>query len=569
MSDPFRPSEMAIRLQKYHRRCELLFVDTPTPRDDVFEVNRRNAEAWHRKTDEMWLASLKNEDVFSSQARKKVSDHVKENLAQIVYRNEDEQRKGLGKKAENALKEHLDILGPVARRVCTNWLSDQEAPPTPMQDRVEDEALSANSITESRSPILPCSLDKSIIVASTVTAPSFVVDEPDQSLVVTNEHQDVIRHVEPAEPSASTPSTQNNRRPRSLDTEPLQPNKSKRRFVSDVPLTDKTITLYQVENGPKDYVIEHFGGIPYVLECAEHGKEFHVRGAINSAQTHLRTPEHYDTANNPDISLTWDKVIAKLGKRVLYCTLYDAKRNNAFVLGKQNVRNGQSTRTRSSLTAIADDNTDAAPNSSRTRSVTRLRQYNARPIEGPVGNSVNIADGTSANETSKVFYNRTAGTDYASPEERRSLITAGKQAIRRPVAVAPDVRFPACDGLPRYEEPYRPSDNGPDLDHHGDHMEVDCRTINDSADSSDSTGYYLPFVRSTFQLGSTNYDSHLHREVEDLSMSDGAQAGPSSRSAVVKSEERSKARVQARNAAEVAYSRILADPPSAATSDLG
>ncbi|KAL6917384.1 hypothetical protein FSST1_008879 [Fusarium sambucinum] len=646
MGDSFGPSQKAIQPQKYPRRQSQV-VDTPTARDDIYKAELKAAKSRCSEAYQVLLAAPDNGDADYLNACQKDVERATAHFTQVARRIHQERLDIQEKIEELELRERVYKARPgVARRVCTNYLADPEAPPIPVQDQVEGEALSANTIPESRSSPLPGSPGQLSIAKSLVTTPPPAVNQPGHPLALTNEQEDVIQ---PAEPSASTPSAHDNRRPRSSDTEPLHPNKRKRRVVSDVSLTDETITLNEVENGPKDYYIVYLDGIPQD----------------------------------------------------------DANRNNDFVLAKQNAGNGQSTRYRqsarnkrptrksASLAAIADDNTDTAPNTGRARPATidtepqpgevwettyddgknnavlilpwkcsnrhgipdwvkavedtdlintypscyryapnsktwewaigyRLcttkgssrkypviyfddeytknhnigweplsvlkpynprnsvvpyktladeylrerggpRRRNAQPTEGPVSNGVNITGDTSANEGFEVSYNRTSGTDYASPEERQSSITAGKQAIRCPVTVAPRVPFPDHDGLPGYEEPCRSSDERPAFNCHGDYMGVDSLAINGSADISGSTDSCMLFVSSTFQL-STNLDGYSYRGVEDLSVSDGAQAGPSSRSAVVKSEKRFKAIVQARDATAVAYDNILAGLPSTSTS---
>ncbi|KAM0497436.1 hypothetical protein ACHAP8_006928 [Fusarium lateritium] len=688
MGDSFGPSQKAIQPQKYPRRQSQV-VDTPTARDDIYKAELKAAKSRCSEAHQVLLAAPDNGDADYLNACQKDVERATAHFTQVARRIHQERLDIQEKIEELELRERVYKARPgVARRVCTNYLADPEAPPIPVQDQVEGEALSANTIPESRSSPLSGSPGQLSIAKSLVTTPPPA----------------------PAEPSASTPSAHDNRRLRSSDTEPLHPNKRKRRVVSDVSLTDETITLNEVENGPKDYYIVYLDGIPYVLVCKEHGIIFRREGiikdgdgVINSAQNHLRKHKNKD----PHSKLTYRTVIATFGIRVLDCSQDDANRNNDFVLAKQNAGNGQSTRYRqsarnkrptrksASLAAIADDNTDTAPNTGRARPATidtepqpgevwettyddgknnavlilpwkcsnrhgipdwvkavedtdlintypscyryapnsktwewaigyRLcttkgssrkypviyfddeytknhnigweplsvlkpynprnsvvpyktladeylrerggpRRRNAQPTEGPVSNGVNITGDTSANEGFEVSYNRTSGTDYASPEERQSSITAGKQAIRCPVTVAPRVPFPDHDGLPGYEEPCRSSDERPAFNCHGDYMGVDSLAINGSADISGSTDSCMLFVSSTFQL-STNLDGHSYRGVEDLSVSDGAQAGPSSRSAVVKSEKRFKAIVQARDATAVAYDNILAGLPSTSTS---
>ncbi|KAG8671947.1 hypothetical protein FPOAC2_05310 [Fusarium poae] len=485
MSDPVGSTEKAIQLQNYHRRWQSQVDNTATPRDDLYEAKLKDRKARHGEAYKTWLAGLSNGDVVSSNTCQKDFDRATADLGQFACRQHQER---LEKRQEDGLREHLDILGlSFSVKVYTKWLADNHAPPTPVQDQVEEEVLAANT----------------------------------------------------------TPSTH-----------------------TETPPTNKTIMFKQLYNGgkpAKQYVIEEFRGDWYIVECEEHEKKFHVPHPLNSAQNHLRHWEHHETANKK-LSIPYTKVISVLGTRVTGCTKELAEKNNAIVLGLPPISSGQPTRTRPSPIANADDNsdddTDIVQNSSRTRRESnvpfkaQVEKYlpecgrrNSK-IGGPIGNNINVADESSTNGSSEALYNCPADTNQPSPEERRSSITAGKQVIQGPVAVSSDIPFTDYDGLPGGEELRQARGNEPDLNSHDDSMEVDSRTISDSADSTDTV---FPFTSYSFQLGSNNRDSNPHQRVEDPSMSDGAQAGPSSARPLDPDRMLFNARLQAKYAAAAAY----------------
>ncbi|GKU06339.1 hypothetical protein FLAG1_09252 [Fusarium langsethiae] len=405
MSDPLRPSEKVIQLERYHQRHGLHVERTISPKDaykaDLSAANAKISEASqaYNRAESVVVGNDGNVsfNAYFKDLKRAMADMDQlESRKSTVRQEECEYQQRLEREQEEALRDHLTILGPsLSNKVFTAWFSAQQSPPTPTEDQVasmEDQVtFMEDQVTSMEDPATSAARNQYADITTHTgytPGPADAQQPPAAALPTSNDPPVADRARDPysfmserqilyegttgvgTRKQIKSPGTKSLKvKGRARSKRRPQPKRRPRPKIPPEPLTDRSIEfsqVYQDGNAIDKYVMAKYGNHWYIVKCEEHQLEFTTKKPLLGAIKHLRGQEHSPGGGDTDIQMA----IRKFGTRVKNCKEHLVPLNNSLAIrrasyGKTGVPQG-SVQTYPDLVEDTDDDAPLTRNTNRT-----------------------------------------------------------------------------------------------------------------------------------------------------------------------------------------------------------